>query len=246
MSTSHPQTHNSLGAKLSMLAFTIPETTASTERTTQEYVYERLRHAIMVGAITPGTNLTMRGLAEAMGLSTTPIREAVRRLSSENAVHIKENRRISIPDMTAGRFEELVELRVSLEAHAAARALPYISDIKIDQMTLLDDEMDNAMSAKDWNLLTTLNQDFHRTLYTVNPDQVVIPVIESIWLQLGPFQRQVIEHLEEFYKIDRHKEILSALRTRDAAALTDAIKSDIRETLSRAGRELLETRTSAA
>jgi len=167
-------------------------------------------------------------------------------LSSENAVHIKENRRISIPDMTAGRFEELVELRVSLEAHAAARALPYISDIKIDQMTLLDDEMDNAMSAQDWNLLTTLNQDFHRTLYTVNPDQVVMPVIESIWLQLGPFQRQVIEHLEEFYKIDRHKEILSALRTRDAAALTDAIKSDIRETLSRAGRELLETRTSAA
>ena len=102
------------------------------------------------------------------------------------------------------------------------------------------------MSAQDWNLLTTLNQDFHRTLYTVNPDQVAMPVIESIWLQLGPFQRQVIEHLEEFYKIDRHKEILSALRTRDAAALTDAIKSDIRETLSRAGRELLETRTSAA
>ena len=225
---------------------TIPETAANSEWTTQEYVYERLRHAIMVGAIQPGTDLTMRGLAEEMRLSTTPVREAVRRLSSENAVHVKENRRISIPDMTLGRFEELLELRVSLEAHAAERALPYISDIKIDRMTSLDVEMDNAVSENDWDRLTILNQDFHRTLYTVNPDQVTMPVIESIWLQLGPFQRQVIEHLEEFYKIDRHKEILSALRTRDSVTLINATKSDILETLSRAGRKLLEARASAA
>ena len=225
---------------------TIPETAANTEWTTQEYVYERLRHAIMVGAIQPGTDLTMRGLAEEMRLSTTPVREAVRRLSSENAVLIKENRRISIPNMTLERFEELLALRVSLEAHAAERALPYISDIKIDRMTSLDDEMDSAVSAHDWDRLTILNQDFHRTLYTVNPDQVTMPVIESIWLQLGPFQRQVIEHLEEFYKIDRHKEILSALRTRDAVTLINATKSDILETLSKAGRKLLEARASAA
>ena len=225
---------------------TIPETAANSEWTTQEYVYERLRHAIMVGAIQPGTDLTMRGLAEEMRLSTTPVREAVRRLSSENAVHIKENRRISIPNMTLERFEELLALRVSLEAHAAERALPYISDIKIDRMTSLDVEMDNAVSENDWDRLTILNQDFHRTLYTVNPDQVTMPVIESIWLQLGPFQRQVIEHLEEFYKIDRHKEILSALRTRDSVTLINATKSDILETLSRAGRKLLEARASAA
>ena len=225
---------------------TIPETAANSEWTTQEYVYERLRHAIMVGAIQPGTDLTMRGLAEEMRLSTTPVREAVRRLSSENAVHIKENRRISIPNMTLERFEELLALRVSLEAHAAERALPYISDIKIDRMTSLDDEMDSAVSENDWDRLTILNQDFHRTLYTVNPDQVTMPVIESIWLQLGPFQRQVIEHLEEFYKIDRHKEILSALRTRDSVTLINATKSDILETLSKAGRKLLEARASAA
>ena len=225
---------------------TIPETAANSEWTTQEYVYERLRHAIMVGAIQPGTDLTMRGLAEEMRLSTTPVREAVRRLSSENAVLIKENRRISIPNMTLERFEELLALRISLEAHAAERALPYISDIKIDRMTSLDDEMDSAVSENDWDRLTILNQDFHRTLYTVNPDQVTMPVIESIWLQLGPFQRQVIEHLEEFYKIDRHKEILSALRTRDSVTLINATKSDILETLSKAGRKLLEARTSAA
>ena len=102
----------------------IPEAPSSADRTTQEYVYGRLRHAIMIGAIPPGTALTMRGLADTMGLSPTPVREAVRRLSSENAIQVKQNRRIVIPDMTLGRFEELVELRIVVETYAATRALP--------------------------------------------------------------------------------------------------------------------------
>jgi DNA-binding GntR family transcriptional regulator len=102
----------------------IPEAFADDEATTQDSVYARLRHAIMVGTIEPGTNLTMRGLADAMGLSPTPIREAVRRLSSENAIEILPNRRLAIPEMTLGRFEELVALPISLETHAAERALP--------------------------------------------------------------------------------------------------------------------------
>lgn len=226
--------------------FSIPETPSESDRTTQQYVYERLRHAIMVGAIEPGTALTMRGLAEAMQLSPTPVREAVRRLSSENAILINENRRISIPLMTQGRFEELIALRISLEVHAARRALPYVSDIKIAEMKLVDDEMDRAIVKRDLDRLTTLNHRFHRTLYTVNPDQVSLPLIESVWLQIGPFQRQVLELLDEFHEVDRHKGILSALESRDVAALVQATRQDIRESISRAGRKLLAARSSTA
>lgn len=217
----------------------VPEIPLNEDLTTQEYVYARLRYAIMIGAIPPGTNLTMRGLAEAMQLSPTPIREAVRRLSSEHAINIMQNRRMSVPKMTLGRFEELVALRVTLETHAAERALPYVSDIKIDKMVSIDQAMDEAVTDNDLDSLTILNQEFHRTLYTVNPNEVSMPVIESIWLQLGPFQRQVIERVSEFYKVDRHKEILDALRTRDVAALMIATESDIREGMSRNGRQLL-------
>ena len=226
--------------------FSIPETPSESDRTTQQYVYERLRHAIMVGAIEPGTALTMRGLAEAMELSPTPVREAVRRLSSENAILINENRRISIPLMTQGRFEELIALRISLEVHAARRALPYVSDIKIAEMKLVDDEMDRAIVKRDLDRLTMLNHRFHRTLYTVNPDQVSLPLIESVWLQIGPFQRQVLELLDEFHEVDRHKDILLALESRDVAALVQATRQDIRESISRAGRKLLAARSSTA
>lgn len=226
--------------------FSIPETPSESDCTTQQYVYERLRHAIMVGAIEPGTALTMRGLAEAMELSPTPVREAVRRLSSENAILINENRRISIPLMTPERFEELIALRLSLEVHAARRALPHVSDIRIGEMKLVDDEMDRAIVKSDLDRLTTLNHRFHRTLYTVNPDQVSLPLIESVWLQIGPFQRQVLELIDQFHEVDRHKEILSALESRDVAALAQATRQDIRESILRAGRKLLAARSSTA
>lgn len=217
----------------------IPEIPFDKNRTTQEYVYSRLRYAIMTGAIPPGASLTMRGLAEELKLSPTPIREAVRRLSSEHAIRILENRRMLIPEMTLGRFEELVALRINLETHAAERAIPYISDIFIERMTSIDKDMDRAIAENDLDRLTILNHEFHRTLYTVNPHQVSMPAIESTWLQLGPFQRQVIEHVAEFYKVDRHKELLEAMKTRDATALRDATADDIREGVSHSGHQLL-------
>lgn len=220
-------------------AFDIPETPEMPGATTQEYVYERLRNAIMLGAIAPGTSLTMRGIAERLGLSPTPVREAVRRLSSENAIQINDNRRMTVPLMSAERFEELVALRIAVEVHAAQRALPYVSDILIEKLSEIDDSMDVYVAQHDLDQLTLLNQAFHRMLYCANPAQASLPMIESIWLQIGPFQRQVITRVTEYYEIDRHKEILTALGSRDAAALHAAITHDIQDGVLDSGRLLL-------
>lgn len=207
--------------------------------TTQEHVYLRLKNAIMLGALQPGTSLTMRGLADSLDLSPTPVREALRRLSSEMAVVVLGNRRMIIPTMEIERFEELAALRVTLETHAAVQALPHISDVIIAKLTEIDDDMDRQLTADNLDRLTLLNQDFHRILYEANPHQVVMSAIESVWLRLGPFQRQVIENLHEFYRVDRHKEILAALTSRDKAALVAAIQGDIQDSIIHAGRQLL-------
>ncbi len=223
-------------------AITIPEILRSDEMSTQEYVYERLRNAILVGRMQPGTALTTRGLADDLGLSQTPIREAVRRLSSENAIEVLGNRRLKVPEMTAGRFEELVLVRIVLETHAAERSLPYISDIIIERMKIIDAEMDECVQSGDYDRLTRLNLDFHRILYGLNPDQATLPLIESVWLQLGPFQRQVIHNVDSWYVVDRHKELLDAMRIRDVVALTAAVESDIRDGIFRSGRAQLRKR----
>ena len=224
---------------------TIPDLPHDSAVTTQEYVYLRLKNAIMLGALRPGTLLTMRGLADRLGLSPTPVREALRRLNSDMAVAVLGNRRMMIPTMEATRFEELAALRIALETHAATQALPHISDIIIAKLTEIDTEMDSHLAAHNMDQLTLLNQAFHRQLYQANPHQVSLPAIESVWLRLGPFQRQVIEDLHVSNCEDRHKEILGALKSRNKTALIAAIQSDIEDGIIHAGRKLLAAQPDA-
>ncbi|WP_339691171.1 GntR family transcriptional regulator [Celeribacter baekdonensis] len=226
-----------------MVVSTIPEFSGDSDGTTQEYAYSRLRNAIIVGAFAPGTALTIRGLAQELNLSPTPIREAVRRLSSENAIQVLGNRRLKVPDMTLGRFEELAQLRISLETHATERAFPYISNVFIEHMRALDDQMDVVLAAGDLDALTRINQGFHKDLYRLNPHQAVVPMIESVWLQLGPFQRQAIKSIKTTAMVDRHKEMLAAMEARDVTALCAALESDIRDGSILLGRAMLQSQT---
>lgn len=220
----------------------IPRIDTVPGRTDQEAIYQRLRTAIMTGAIAPGTSLTFRGLSDALECSPTPVREAIRRLSTENAIEVLENRRMCIPAMSPARFEEAVALRIALESHASTRAMPYISEVLIDSVEQVDAELDEIVAGEDPSLLTIKNHEFHRKIYTANPNQVSLPAIESVWLQLGPFQHQVITESLAYYVVDRHKEIIAALRARDAVALAVAIEADIRDGIYRPGLQFLQHR----
>ncbi len=211
--------------------------------TAHEAVYHRLRNALMVGAIKPGTAMRIRALAQYLGHSPTPVREALRRLSSENALQVLDNRRIIVPLINAGQFEELILLRVKLECLAAERALPYVSQILIDHMITIDTQMDRAVSKKSFDALSVLNQEFHTVLYTANPNQTVMPLVESVWLQLGPFQRQMMNKTLSYYVVDHHKHIINALTQRDTKGLCNAIAADICEGVGRAGKEVFASQS---
>lgn len=211
----------------------VPDIVKPQKMTAQEYAYSRLRRALMVGSIAPGVPVTIRGLAELLDLSPTPVREALRRLSSQNALTVLENRRIVVPDMTRERFHELVSLRTALEIYAAERAFPFVSTALIDEIERIDDDMDKAVEGENRERLIVLNQQFHSKLFCANPDQLSLPMVESIWLQLGPFMRIALQHIGTFYVIDRHKEIIEALRNRDLASLKKAIDADIHDAVGR-------------
>lgn len=197
--------------------------------TITEWVYAVLRHAVMCGQLLPGRSLTLRELAKVLGVSPMPIREALKKLSSEHALEVKENRRIIVPTMTAMKFNELCETRIALETHAAIRALPYINSTILEQLESIDKDIDMARDKDDMESTITHNHAFHRLLYTANPHQVSLHLIESLWLQLGPFLRLSTARIKENYTIDRHQEALQAIRNKDTLALQLAISSDIRE-----------------
>ena len=218
----------------------LPELVRQPDMTTQEYIYQRLRKTIMLGLIAPGNPVTIRGLAEVLETSPTPVREALRRLSSEHGLKLLPNRRIVVPQMTPDRFKELILLRVTLEVHAARTALPFVTDRLVDQLAELDLSIDRAVDREDRDQQITRNQLFHQMIYTANPEQVIMPMVESIWLQLGPFNRIAARNIKELYIIDHHKEIIEALRSRDEAALAIAIEADIKGAVGQLHADALE------
>ncbi len=196
---------------------------------TNQWVYQLLRTNLLCGKIEPGLPLTIRGLAKALNVSPMPVREALHRLACEGAVEVKNNRRVIVPQMTVEKFHELCELRILLETHAAEGALPYIREQHITKLQEIDARIDSAIERVDRVNISLINQEFHRTLYSANPFQISIPLIESVWLQLGPFSQIAIAKLEKIYIVDRHVEAINALKQRSTFALRRAIEADIRD-----------------
>ena len=215
------------------------------EKTTlQERVYRDLRAAIMTGRFKPGRSVTIRGLAEDLNVSSMPVREALRRLVSERALTLKPNRRGGGPAVTLEAFEGLTEARVALERLAAPRALIAAREAGrleplADELARIDAEQDHAIEAGDWEAYLQKNLDFHFTLYAEANSRVSVPLIESLWLQIGPFLYLTRESLGVTYNEDRHKEAVAALRAGDGKALMRAIEQDIRDGMGSLPREKL-------
>lgn len=197
--------------------------------TAQEWVYRALRFAVMSGQMQPGRALTIRGIAQMLDVSSMPVREALRRLTSEGALELKSNRRIMVPDLTPAKLAELLELRIILEVHSAERALPYITDERLELLRELNEEQNKAFEKPDPQGIIIGNQAFHRALYLAHPHPVSMPMIERVWLQLGPLHRLALAKLADHYVTDRHVEIIRAIETRNPFGLKAAIEADIRD-----------------
>lgn len=223
------------GSERSAARLDLPLLPKAEKETASQNVYRCLRHAVMIGRIPPGRALTIREIAEALNVSMMPVREALRLLAAERALEVQNNRRVQVPHMTPSRFRELCELRVILETHAALGAMPHVTVDHVAALEGIDRRIDEANSRSDFEQAIALNQDFHRTIYLAKPDQESLPLIESVWLQLGPFIRIALSRLEDYYHIDRHAEAMAALRYQDPIALRVAIESDIRDGIMHVG-----------
>ena len=83
--------------------------------TQQQQVYQALREQLISGRFSPGASVSLRGLSKSMGVGLMPVREAITRLGGERALEVRRNGRVGIPELTRGRFEELMQARLQLE-----------------------------------------------------------------------------------------------------------------------------------
>lgn len=198
-------------------------------RTQQERVYGQLREAILSGQFSPGRSITLRGVAEMLGISPMPVREALRRLTSERALELLDNRRVAVPLMTLTKLEEICDARVALETAAAERAMPGIDAAAVEQLKQIDSGINEAIAQRDIQGYMRGNYRFHFTLFEHGDSQVTIPLIESLWLQTAPFMRLVLERYGLHGLPDRHQEAIAAIERASVSGLRRAIQLDIQE-----------------
>lgn len=204
-----------------------PAEAADSAPTAHEQVYRGLRERILFGGFLPGGAVTLRGLAEELGVSPMPVREAVRRLIAERALTMRDNRRVQVAPMTGAKFEEVLFARRVIEPELAARGLARMTPANVDAIAAIDDAIDRAMAAGDVEGYVRGNYRFHFTIYGYAAAPTLLALVESIWLQFGPFMRMAYERFGTSDLEDHHQGAIAAMRRGDEVGLREAIVADI-------------------
>jgi DNA-binding GntR family transcriptional regulator len=191
--------------------------------------YESMRQALMDGHFQPGQTFTLRALAAVFGTSPMPVRDALKRLVAEHALDMRPNRSVVLPIMTRARFQEILQIRLSLESMVAARAATRVTPAVIEAMAADHAEMCRAAGSGTPAQYLAANRRFHFRLYEAAQTQVMQPVIESMWMQIGPHLNQIFgAQKRATSKADHHHdELLRALRRQDSAAAAKAVWDDL-------------------
>ncbi len=195
-----------------------------------ESVYQALRNKLMHGEFRAGQPLGIQYLADALGTSTMPVREALRRLVAQQALEPLPNGTTRVPLITRERLADIRRVRVLAEGQATEWATPHLAAAQLDDLDAMARGITQARRTRE-GVATSLelNLIFHFTIYQAAQSPVLIAMIESLWLQSGAYLRATREYLHsEEQPADRlHEKAVAALRAGDAAAARRCIEQDV-------------------
>ena len=196
-----------------------------------EGVYRALRVSIMHGELEPGQSVTIRGLASKFGVSMTPARDAIRRLSAEGALSNSSTGRVATPELSNDRIEELASIRALLEPELASRALPRAHLNLLERLSNINSLIDQAIVKDDAVDYIRRNLEFHRTLYLRAQAPAMLALVETVWLQLGPTMSSLYSQLQRREASHNHRLAIAALKVGDEPSLKLAIRADVTQGL---------------
>jgi DNA-binding GntR family transcriptional regulator len=196
-------------------------------------VYRELRKALIFGSFEPGQVLTIQELAASLATSTMPVRDALSRLISEQALEAMPNRSVRVPLIEADRIDDLLRARIVNEGAALELAAARLTPADLDALRGFVRDYDRALSRKGRSNIEgelEANRAFHFRLYRASGSAVLMPIIESLWLQSGPVVRAAVTAFDPRSEVSAshyHMEILDALERRDVPAARAALARDI-------------------
>lgn len=193
-------------------------------------VYAQIRSALIDGEFAPGDRLRIKDLAEQLGTSITPVREAIFRLVSERALELKASTAIYVPILAPDDLRQFQLMRMQLEGAAAERACARMTPEQLTQLEELQERFIVA-AASDVRQASLLNRQFHFQLMSAANMPLLTATVENMWVIVGPllqtFHRETPQR-EFSGRNHKHYQVLRALRQKDCDAARLSIQEDIR------------------
>lgn len=197
-------------------------------------VFAELRDTLIAGRLSPGDKVSLRSVAEDLGVSMQPVREAVARLVADEALEVLPNRAVRVPIMTLARFRELTRIRLAIEGFAASAAAEARTSADLATIHHYDEAFRRQCAAAlpDQGAAVRANQALHFAVYRAAQLPTLVLIIEGLWLRIGPVlnldMRASPERLRLGAAESCHRALVKALEARDAARARAALEADIR------------------
>jgi len=178
----------------------------------RDLVFEHLREAIVSGRLKPGERLMEVQLAEEMGVSRTPVREAIRKLELEGLVVMITRRGAYVSNLSIRDVTETFEIRAALESLAAGLAAERITPEGLEQLERILVRIGECMDDSNVDRLVELDEEFHSILFAASRNQRLTQIVSNLREQINRFRKTSLSTPGRFRAVfEEHKRIAEAI-----------------------------------
>ena len=194
----------------------------------RDVVFNTLRQAILRGELKPGERLLEIHLANKLGVSRTPIREAIRKLELENLVIMVPRKGAVVAEITEKSLRDVLEVRRALEALAVQLACEKILDSEIEELKVAAKEFEEALKTGDVTVYAEADVNFHDIIYRTTDNQRLIQLLYNLREQMYRYRVEYLKR-EDSHEVllAEHQHIIQMLAQRDEARAVEAVCAHI-------------------
>ncbi|MDE7431301.1 MAG: GntR family transcriptional regulator [Lachnospiraceae bacterium] len=194
----------------------------------RDVVFITLREAILKGELEPGERLMEIALAQKLGVSRTPIREAIRKLELEGLVVMAPRKGAEVAEITLKDLRDVLEVRKNLEELAVELACKKATENDIEEMKLAHEEFIKTLSQKDLTVIAEADVKFHDVIYRTTGNKRLIQILNNLREQMYRYRLEYIkDEKKRMIVTDEHLQIIEAIRNKDVNSAKDYIQVHI-------------------
>lgn len=183
----------------------------------RDVVFNTLRDAILTGKLVPGERLMENQLAEKLGVSRTPVREALRMLELENLVELVPRKGAQVLDMSEKDIINILEVRSALEGLATSVACKKMSKEDLQQLKNMEVDFEKAVVENDVERFVDIDEDFHDLIFAATENDKLVNIFRNLRIQLYRYRMAQAKNNETSMStiVAHHRSIIRAIENHD-------------------------------